>query len=130
MSDKSNMGKSPSVDDLLGKLEEFVRERDWDQFHTPKNLAVSISIESAELLEHFQWVEDSRPGFLTEFQKEEVSDEVADIYLYLLLFCRKLGIDLNSAALRKLRKNEGRYPVRESYGRSTKYTELKNNDGL
>lgn len=129
MSGKLNREKSPSVGELLGKLEDFVRERDWDQFHTPKNLAVSISIESAELLEHFQWVVDGKPGLLTESQREEVTDEVADIYLYLLLFCRKLSIDLNSAALGKLRKNEGRYPVRESYGKSTKYTELQKNDG-
>lgn len=118
----------PSLE-LMAQLEQFVRERDWDQFHTPKNLAVSISIESAELLEHFQWVADSRPSLLTASQKEEVSDEVADIYLYLLLFCRKLGIDLDSVALAKIRKNAERYPIQKSFGKSTKYTELKNNDG-
>lgn len=128
MSDKSNIDQRPSVGELLVKLEEFVRERDWDQFHTPKNLAVSISIESAELLEHFQWVADSRPSSLTESKRGEVADEAADIYLYLLLFCRKFGIDLNSVALEKLRKNAERYPVRESYGKSTKYTELPKND--
>lgn len=129
MSDKSNIDQRPSVGELLVELEEFVRERDWDQFHTPKNLAVSISIESAELLEHFQWVADSRPSSLTESKRGEVADEAADIYLYLLLFCTKFGIDLNAVALEKLRKNADRYPVRESYGKSTKYTELPKNDG-
>jgi dCTP diphosphatase len=129
MPNVSGIDQSEMLRELLAKLEEFVRERDWDQFHTPKNLAISISIESAELLEHFQWVADSRPSSLTESKRGEVADEAADIYLYLLLFCRKFGIDLNSVALEKLRKNADRYPVRESYGTSTKYTELPKNDG-
>ena len=124
MPDKSRIDQRPLKGELLAKLEEFVRERDWEQFHTPKNLAVSISIEAAELLEHFQWVVEDSPESANGYPLEAIAEEAADVYLYLLLFCRKFGIDLNSVALEKLRKNADRYPVRESYGKSTKYTKF------
>lgn len=130
MPDKSNEDQRLSMEELLIKLEEFVRERDWEQFHTPKNLAVSISIEAAELLEHFQWVVEGSPESANGYPLEAIAEEAADVYLYLLLFCKGLGIDLNSAALEKLRKNAGRYPVRESYGKSTKCTDLPTDDAI
>jgi len=124
MPNVTDADQSAMLRELLAKLEEFVRERDWEQFHTPKNLAVSISIEAAELLEHFQWVVEGSPESANGYPLEAIAEEAADVYLYLLLFCKGLGIDLNSAALEKLRKNADRYPVRESYGKSTKYTKF------
>ena len=79
MPDKSNEDQRLSVEQLLIKLEEFVRERDWEQFHTPKNLAVSISIEAAELLEHFQWVVEGSPESANGYPLEAIAEEAADV---------------------------------------------------
>lgn len=130
MPNVSGIDQSEMLRELLAKLEEFVRERDWEQFHTPKNLAVSISIEAAELLEHFQWVVEGSLESANGYPLEAIAEEAADVYLYLLLFCKGLGIDLNSVALEKLRKNADRYPVRKSYGKSTKYTDFPTDDAI
>ena len=113
--------------DLIERLVNFVRARNWEQFHSPKNLAMSISIEAAELLERFQWATDTQVRDLQPVELEKIGDEVADIYLYLLLFCRRLDLDLHALALRKLDKNDKNYPVEKSFGKSTKYTELGDN---
>lgn len=98
------------------KVIKFTHDRDWDQFHSPENLAKSISIEAAELLECFQWN--------NEYKKEEVVDELADIVNYCILLSDKLDVDLEEIVLNKLKKNEAKYPVDKSKGKSDKYTKL------
>jgi len=98
------------------KIIKFTHDRDWDQFHSPENLAKSISIEAGELLECFQWNSD--------FKKEEVVDELADIVNYCILLSDKLDVDLEEIVLNKLKKNEEKYPVEKSKGKSDKYNKL------
>ena len=108
----------PSLDDLLKRLLAFRDERDWAQFQTPKNLALSISLEAAELLEHFQWTTEDEP--LSQKRIQAMSEEVADILIYLLLMADRLGIDPVRAARDKIEKNEARYPAELVRGKSTK----------
>ena len=102
--------------DVIQALREFVQERDWGQFHTPENLAKSVSIEAAELLENFQW---GNPANL-----ENVQDELADVLTYCLLLADKLGMDPNKIVLEKLAKTQQKYPVEKARGRSDKYDQL------
>ena len=94
----------------------FAKERDWEQFHTPENLAKSISIEAGELLECFQW--DS------SFNEEEVRKELADVVIYCIHLANKLGVNLEDIVLEKMQENAKKYPVEKSKGNSKKYTEL------
>ncbi len=106
---------------LLDKLLQIRDERDWAQFHTAKNLAVSISLEAAELLKHFQWTpEDDDPSHV---KIDSLSDEIADILIYLLLISHKLDIDPIEAAYKKIQKNKEKYPAEMVSGKSYKYTE-------
>jgi NTP pyrophosphatase (non-canonical NTP hydrolase) len=102
--------------DVIKALREFVSERDWSQFHTPENLAKSISIEASELLENYQWN--------SEANLEEVQDELADVLTYCLLLADKLGLDPNEIVLEKLAKTQQKYPVEKARGRSNKYDQL------
>lgn len=102
--------------ETIAKILEFTRVRDWDQFHTPENLAKSISIEAGEMLENFQWNSD--------FDKEKVLDELADVMTYGVLMADKLGVEIDDIILRKLEKSEKKYPVDKAKGNSKKYTEL------
>ncbi|SMH47189.1 NTP pyrophosphatase, house-cleaning of non-canonical NTPs [Rathayibacter oskolensis] len=102
-------------DDVRDALREFVRERDWSQFHTPENLAKSISIESGELLECFQWGEGDLPAAV---------EELADVLTYCLLLADRLGVDADDIVLAKLRKTREKYPVDKARGRSEKYDRL------
>jgi dCTP diphosphatase len=111
-----------SLEGLKRALREFARERDWDQFHSPKNLACALSVEVAELLEHFQWSPDNQA--LPADQLEAVSHEIADVLLYLTRLADKLGIDPVAAAKAKLVLNGQKYPVDLSRGSSKKYTDL------
>jgi len=101
---------------IIEALWQFVNERDWDKFHTPSNLAKSISIESAELLELFQWSEDA--------DVDRVRDELADVLTYCLLMANKLNLDPASIVLEKLEKTAQKYPVEKSKGTSDKYDRL------
>ena len=112
------------IDKLKSKLVEFRDKRDWKQFHNPKDIAQAISIESAELLEHFLWVSQEASHEVVIKNKEEISDELADIFAYLLSFSDISGIDLEEALLRKLEKNNKKYPVEKSKGHATKYDKL------
>lgn len=115
------------ADDRLCKLQDAVRhfaeERDWDQFHTPKNLAVSLSIEAAELLEPFQWMERGELSELSDLKKEHVRQEMADVLLNLVRLADKLEVDLVGAALDKLEINRAKYPVDKVKGSAKKYNE-------
>ena len=104
---------------LFETLREFVAERDWSQFHTPANLAKSISIEAAELLECFQWNDDVIPENL-----EAIKDELADVLTYCFLMADKLKLDPESLILDKLEKTKAKYPVEKSRGTSVKYDRL------
>ena len=109
---------------LTQALRTFAQEREWGPFHTPKNLACALSVEAAELLEHFQWLTEAQSQALTAEQTLQVGTEAADVFLYLLQLCDKLGIDLIAAAQRKLLTNAEKYPVDKARGSSKKYTEL------
>jgi dCTP diphosphatase len=112
------------MEDVLARIRQFRDARDWLQFHNPKDLAVSISIEAAELLEEFQWKSADESRRHAAENKERVSDEIADVAIYLLELTDVLGIDLTAAIHAKLDKNEKKYPIEKSRGNSKKYTEL------
>ena len=106
-----------SIKQLSQAILSFRDARDWEQFHTSKNLVAALNVESAELLELFLWSNKPR-------KPEEVTSEVADVFSYLLLFCETNNIDLGQALLDKLAKNEQKYPVEKSKGNAIKYTDL------
>lgn len=118
------MSNSGTLEDLRAKLAAFAAERDWDQFHNPKNLAMAVAAEVGELLEHFQWLTPEQAANLSAQTREEVALEAADVLLFLLRLCDKLDIDLAAAAERKLALNAEKYPVDKARGRSTKYDKL------
>jgi dCTP diphosphatase len=106
------------ISDLRRRLREFAEARDWEQFHSPKNLAMALIVEAAELVEHFQWMGEEASLDLEPRQREEVAMEMADIFIYLLRLADRLDIDLGAAAWRKIGINEDRYPVETSRGRA------------
>ena len=119
------MTKSPdTLEHLRARLAEFAAERDWDQFHNPKNLAMALSGEAGELLEHFQWLTFEQAASLPPETRNEVALEAADVLLFLVRLCDKLDIDLPAAAEKKLALNARKYPVDKSRGRPTKYSKL------
>jgi NTP pyrophosphatase (non-canonical NTP hydrolase) len=99
------------------KIKNFVKERDWDQFHSPKNLSMALSVEASELVEIFQWLKESD---LKKVDKEKVADEIADIFFYLLRISQKMNIDIEKSFYAKLKKNVIKYPVSLSKGKSQK----------
>lgn len=115
---------TPDLDSLRRQVAAFAAERDWDQFHNPKNLAMAAAAEAGELLEHFQWLTPAQASDLPPETREAVALECADILLFLLRLTDKLGIDLAAAAQKKLALNARKYPIRKSRGRATKYNRL------
>jgi dCTP diphosphatase len=116
----------PNRSDLLmlrDKLRAFAEARDWDQFHSPKNLSMALMVEVAELMEHFQWLTEAQSGDLAAEKKAVVAEELADILLYLVRLSDKLDVDLLKAALQKLEKNAVKYPAEKVRGSSKKYSE-------
>ena len=113
-----------SLDDLAGKLQRFAAARDWQRFHSPKNLASALAVEAAELLEHFQWLTEAESRELGPGKREAVGGELADVLLYLVQLASALGLDPVAEAEKKLALNERRYPVERSRGRSAKHDEL------
>jgi NTP pyrophosphatase (non-canonical NTP hydrolase) len=112
-------------EELQKKLRAFSAERDWAKFHSPKNLACALSVEAAELLEHFQWMSEVESDNISAEKRAEVEQELADVFCYLLLLTDRLAIDPINAAAKKIELNRQRYPVALAKGKSTKYTELK-----
>ena len=117
---------SPGLDDtitpiakLRTALKQFVAERSWEQFHSPKNLAMSLAIEAAELMEHVQWLSDVQSWEIKEDaeRRAALGEEMADVFCYLLALCNVLDIDLTQTMLAKLDKNRAKYPVNEFHGR-------------
>jgi NTP pyrophosphatase (non-canonical NTP hydrolase) len=113
-----------SLNDLAQHLQRFAREREWQQFHSPKNLASALIVEAGELLEHFQWMTEEQSRSLAPDKLAVVSAEMADVLLYLVQLSSALGVDLMGAAKQKLRINETRYPVERARGTSKKHDEL------
>jgi dCTP diphosphatase len=105
--------KGSSVIDLQQAVQQFISDRQWEVFHTPKNLAMSIAIEAAELMEHFQWLtaEEANQRMQDPAVKAAVADELADILIYCLSFANQNGIDVSQAVLGKLSRNESRFPA-------------------
>jgi dCTP diphosphatase len=115
---------SDRLDSMRSRLADFAAERDWNQFHNPKNLAMALAGEVGELLEHFQWLTPEQALSLPAATRDEVALEAADVLLYLVRLCDKLDIDLVAAADRKLALNAQKYPVDKAHGKMTKYDRL------
>ncbi len=109
---------------LRDALREFAAERDWDQFHSPRNLATALAVEAAELLEPFQWLTDEQARELPPETRAAVEQELADVLLYLVRLADKLDVDLERAAFAKIVRNGQKYPVEKARGSSRKYDEL------
>lgn len=105
-----------SLDDLNAQLLAFARERDWEQFHSPKNLSMALAGETGELLEHFQWLTEEQSAKLDPDKKQEVAFEMADILIYLIRLAERLDVDLVDAAYRKIAINQARYPAEQVRG--------------
>jgi dCTP diphosphatase len=112
------------LENLRLTLRRFAAERDWDQFHSPKNLAMALSVEAAELLEHFQWLSDAQSSALGAETRTKVSEELADVLLYLVRLADKLDVDLAVAPSEKLKINAAKYPADKARGSSKKYSEF------
>lgn len=117
-----------SLEELQDRLRIFAAERDWDQYHTPKNLSMALIAEAAELIEHFQWVDGSTSHLLEDKNRTAVEEEMADILIYLVRIADKLSIDLYQAAERKIAINALKYPADKVRGSAKKYTEYADND--
>ena len=113
-----------SLHDLTRAVDAFAIERDWHQFHAPKNIASALIVEAAELLEPFQWMSEQQSRELSPEQRGAVADEMADVLLYLVRLADKLDVDLAAAARRKMQVNAQKYPPERARGTSRKYTEL------
>lgn len=110
---------------LKTRIRRFAEERDWDQFHSPKNLSMALIAEAAELVEHFQWLTEEESSTLTPEKLKEVEAELADIFIYLLRISDKLGVDLLKAADSKISHNARKYPADKVRGSAKKYTEYE-----
>ena len=113
-----------SLDELSQQLQQFAHDRDWQQFHSPKNLVSALVVEAGELLEHFQWLTEEQSRTLSAEKRVAVATEVADVLLYLVQLSRALGIDTIAAAQAKMKQNALKYPVERAKGSSKKYNEL------
>ena len=114
-----------NFNDLRAAIRAFAQARDWEQFHTPKNLVMALSVETAELLEHFQWLTPAQSVDLDAETREEVAQEIADVLIYLTRLADVLGVDPLQAAFDKIELNALKYPVDKSKGKNTKYDKLQ-----
>jgi len=106
---------------LLKRIKQFTKDRDWDQFHDPKNLAISLQLEASEVLELFQWTKDNQ---IKAGKEDEISDELADVMYWLIMLANHYDIDLAKALDKKMDKNEVKYSIEKAKGKSDKYTQL------
>lgn len=112
-----------SLEHIKNRLREFAAERDWDQFHSPKNLAMALIVEAAELVEHFQWLTEAQSQTLPPKKLAEVEQEIADIQIYLIRLADKLGVDMEKAVNAKIALNEKKYPAEKVRGSAVKYND-------
>ncbi len=115
---------STDLNILKQRLRKFAEARDWDQFHSPKNLSMALSAEVAEITEYFQWLTEEQSKNLPQNKLDEVETELADTLIYLIRLADKLDVDLLAAAISKIELNEKKYPVEKAKGNAKKYTEL------
>ena len=113
-----------SLEQIKTRLREFAAERDWDQFHSPKNLAMALIVEAAELVEHFQWLTEEQSQALPPEKLAEVEQEIADIQIYLIRIADKLGVDMEKAVNAKIELNEKKYPAEKVRGSAVKYSDF------
>ena len=113
-----------NLDESIKRILKFRDDRDWKQFHNAKDMALSLSLEAGEVLEHFQWKNGVELDEYIKKNKEEIGEELADVLHWILLMSNDLGIDIVSALSKKIEKNEQKYPKEKSKGKHTKYTEL------
>ncbi|MFJ5407771.1 nucleotide pyrophosphohydrolase [Pectobacterium punjabense] len=116
--------KTQSLEDLQKKLADFAKARNWDKFHSPKNLSIALPVEASELIEIFQWLTEEESKNLNPNQLTGAEQEVADVFLYLLQLADKLNINILEAAYKKFEINDNKYPIETCFGSSKKYTEL------
>lgn len=109
------------MSDLYNRIRRFCEEREWSQFHDPKNLAISLQLEASEVLELFQWTKDNQ---MKTGKESQMSDELADVYYWLIMLANHYNIDLTDALNKKMDENEVKYPIEKAIGKSDKYTEL------
>ncbi|MFZ6015163.1 MAG: nucleotide pyrophosphohydrolase [Patescibacteria group bacterium] len=112
------------IEELTDRILVFRKARDWEQFHNPKDVALSLVLEAAEVMEHFQWKNPEEIKKHVETHRDDIGEEIADVFYWVLLLSHDLGIDPVEALRRKIEKNEKKYPVEKSKGVATKYTEL------
>ncbi len=123
------MADSPTLDQLTQRILAFVEARDWARFHSPRNLAMCLSVEASELLELYLWCEDDGPQPLSERKREEVAGEAADVLMCLLNFCARAGIDLGEALDKKMQDAAHKYPAERVRGKALKYWEYDEWEG-
>ena len=116
--------KEANINIIKQRLRDFAEARDWGQFHSPKNLSMALSVEVAEIVEHFQWLTQEQSKRLDSEKREKIREEIGDVMIYLAQLADSLGIDPVRAAEEKMRINEKKYPVARSRGLAVKYTEL------
>ena len=114
-----------NLESVRNRLREFAAVRDWDQFHSPKNLSMALSVEASELVECFQWLTEEQSHSLNAVQLAAVTDEIADVQLYLIRLADKVGVDIGVAIEQKIKKNEAKYPAEKVKGCSKKYSEYE-----
>jgi dCTP diphosphatase len=124
MEDAKSQSGVDRIERLRRDLRRFAADRNWEQFHTPKNLAIALSVEAGELLEHFQWLTAEQSETLSGSPLVQVRQELADVFLYLLSLSDRLGVDLVVAAFEKIELNAKKYPVELVKGTAKKYTDL------
>jgi NTP pyrophosphatase (non-canonical NTP hydrolase) len=113
------------MDEMTKKIVAYVKARDWEQFHNPKDVAISLSLEAAEVLEHFQWKNPAEIEEHVKKNKADIADELADVFYWVLLMSHYLKIDINEAFERKMAKNEAKYPIDKAKGRHNKYVDYQ-----
>lgn len=118
------MTRSPTLLQIQNKIRQFNQERDWSQYHSPRNIAMALSVEVGELLELFLWSSDDGPQPPVAARREKVEEEAADVLICLLNFCEQMGIDILEVTDRKIERNRFKYPVEKSSGRLEKHDEL------
>jgi dCTP diphosphatase len=111
------------LDTLIQELRTFATERDWEKYHSPKNLSMALAVEAAELMEHFQWLTEEQSLALSEEKLAAVREEIGDVLIHLVRLCDRLGVDPLQAAMDKLRANQRKYPADRVHGKADKYTD-------